>query len=594
MAPATTIADVNAELTVRLRQQELATGFANFGLRTRSLQSILDEACRVAARGMGCALAKVLEHEPGENRFVMRAGVGWRPGLVGRATIGADLESPAGYAFRTGEPVLSNHLAAETRFRTPLLLVEHDVHRAFNVLVATDGRHYGVLEVDSPDDGDFSMSDAAFLENLAATLAHAIDRHRQVEELEEGRARLRAANEMLRGDVRTRTHERDHLWDMGQDLLAVGNAEGQLVNVNPYWTRLLGWEREELIGGPYAGKVHPEDLQVTLDAVEGMLATDGATLFECRMLARDGSWKWVSWSLSTASGTGLFTAVGRDGTALREQQRQLAQVQDSLRQSQKMEAVGQLTGGLAHDFNNLLTGVSGSLDMIARRIEQGRAAEVGRYVTLAREAATRAAALTHRLLAFSRRQTLDPISTDVDALVAGMADLVRRTVGPSVEIRVVPGREPGTALVDPNQLENALLNLCINARDAMPDGGRLLIERGQTRLDARDAGASDLPPGRLLDAERHRQRHGDAARGGGEGLRPLLHHQADRDGDRPRPVDDLRVRAAVGRSGAHPLATDARHHRDPPACPCTTSPLRPATRRSRCSRDRRGEARPCS
>jgi len=153
-----------------------------------------------------------------------------------------------------------------------------------------------------------------------------------------------------------------------------------------------------------------------------------------------------------------------------------------LRQSQKMEAVGQLTGGLAHDFNNLLAGITGSLELMARRIEQGDVTQLNRYVRLAREAAQRAASLTHRLLAFSRRQTLDPKPTDINQLVCGMDELIRRTVGPAVALQIIRAPRLWTVRADPNQLENALLNLCINSRDAMPHGGRLAIETGNRVL----------------------------------------------------------------------------------------------------------------
>ncbi len=172
--------------------------------------------------------------------------------------------------------------------------------------------------------------------------------------------------------------------------------------------------------------------------------------------------------------------------------------EEQLRQAQKMEAVGQLTGGLAHDFNNLLTGISGALDLIKRRVAQGRIGDVARYVEMATASAGRAAALTHRLLAFSRRQTLDPKPTDVDRLISGMVDMVRRTVGPGIGIHVVNGPGSWAALVDPNQLENALLNLCINARDAMPDGGRLTIETENCWIDARNAIARDFEVGPYL------------------------------------------------------------------------------------------------
>ncbi|WP_207210332.1 GAF domain-containing hybrid sensor histidine kinase/response regulator [Lichenibacterium ramalinae] len=175
-----------------------------------------------------------------------------------------------------------------------------------------------------------------------------------------------------------------------------------------------------------------------------------------------------------------------------------AVTEEQLRQSQKMEAVGQLTGGLAHDFNNLLTGIIGAHDLIKRRLAQNRADEIGRYVDIATASATRAAALTHRLLAFSRRQTLDPKPTDVDRLVSDMVDMIRRTVGPSINIDVINGPDLWLALVDPPQLENALLNLCINARDAMPDGGRLTIEADNCWIDSRNAIARDFEAGAYL------------------------------------------------------------------------------------------------
>ena len=175
-----------------------------------------------------------------------------------------------------------------------------------------------------------------------------------------------------------------------------------------------------------------------------------------------------------------------------------AEAEELLRQSQKMEAVGQLTGGIAHDFNNLLTGIGGSLEMIQSRAAQGRVDAVGRYIVAAQSAVQRAAALTHRLLAFSRRQTLDPKPTDANRLIGGMEDLIRRTVGPLVQMEVIGAGGLWPTLVDPNQLENALLNLCINARDAMPDGGRLTIETANKWLDERAAKERELPPGQYV------------------------------------------------------------------------------------------------
>ena len=181
-----------------------------------------------------------------------------------------------------------------------------------------------------------------------------------------------------------------------------------------------------------------------------------------------------------------------------ERTRESEAAQEQLRQAQKMEAVGQLTGGLAHDFNNLLTGVSGGLELIDLRIKQGRSGEIGKYVEMAQTATRRAAALTHRLLAFSRRQTLDPKPTGINRLIASMDEFLRRSVGPAIEMEVVGAGGLWTTLIDPNQLENALLNLCINARDAMPDGGRITIETANKWLDSTAARGRDVPPGQYV------------------------------------------------------------------------------------------------
>ena len=185
---------------------------------------------------------------------------------------------------------------------------------------------------------------------------------------------------------------------------------------------------------------------------------------------------------------GLVLFCGRDITDQRA-------AEEALRQSQKMEAVGQLTGGLAHDFNNLLTGIMGSLDLLRMRVARRQYDRVDRYIEVAQEGAARAASLTHRLLAFSRRQTLDPKPLDTNRLVVGMEDLLRRTGGPEIAISFALAEGLWTVLADASQLENALLNLCINARDAMRDGGRISIETINKTLGERSSGERDLPPG---------------------------------------------------------------------------------------------------
>jgi PAS domain S-box-containing protein len=175
------------------------------------------------------------------------------------------------------------------------------------------------------------------------------------------------------------------------------------------------------------------------------------------------------------------------------------QAEEALRQAQKMEAIGQLTGGLAHDFNNLLQGIVGSLEMLRSRAAAGRTADLGRYVEAALASAERATALTHRLLAFARRQPLDPKPVDANRLVGALEELIRRTVGPAVQVETVLAGGLWPTLCDPNQLESALLNLAINARDAMPGGGRLTIETANAHLDDAYAAAQlNVTPGQYV------------------------------------------------------------------------------------------------
>ncbi|WP_434774991.1 PAS domain-containing protein [Pseudomonas oryzihabitans] len=184
-----------------------------------------------------------------------------------------------------------------------------------------------------------------------------------------------------------------------------------------------------------------------------------------------------------------------DVTERLNEQERIRLMEEALRQSQKMEAVGQLTGGIAHDFNNLLTGILGSLEMLDVRLRQGRLQNLDRYTGTARSAAQRAAALTHRLLAFSRRQTLDPQPVALEQLVIGLEDLIQRSIGPQIALE--READPGLWLthIDGLQLENALLNLCLNARDAMPEGGRIRIVLSNERLDEARAQRCALPQG---------------------------------------------------------------------------------------------------
>ena len=316
------------------------------------------------------------------------------------------------------------------------------------------------------------------------------------ERLAESEGQLRRVNQTLRGlnedleaRVAERTLERDLVWRTSVDLIVVVGFDGLYRSANPAWTEVLGYPAEEVTGLRFDSLCHPDDLPAAQAAFATLTTGQPMRDLDIRLRARDGGYRSFNWTATPQQD--MFFAVGRDVT----ESKRLA---EALRQSQKMEAVGQLTGGLAHDFNNLLTGITGGLELLETRIAQGRLAEAGRYIAAAQGAAKRAAALTHRLLAFSRRQTLEPKPVDANRLIAGLQELVGRTVGPAIEVAVAAAPGLWSTLVDANQLENALLNLCINARDAMPHGGRLVIETANRELDERGARMRDLPAGHYV------------------------------------------------------------------------------------------------
>lgn len=306
---------------------------------------------------------------------------------------------------------------------------------------------------------------------------------------------LSLLNDSLAHEVAIRTNERNFMWATSPDLMAVIDFEGYLRRVNPAWTRLLGYTSVELVDHHVNEFVLEEDHAPTVEAY--LTAADGSSpRVVNRYWHRDGSVRWIAWAAAPAGE--MIYASGRDITEDKARQVQLEEAQEQLRQAQKMEAVGQLTGGLAHDFNNLLAGISVSLEMIDTRVEQGRLSDVEKYLVVAQAATKRAAALTHRLLAFSRRQTLAPKPTDAVALVNGILDMIQRTVGPNVTVESLAEEDLWAALVDPSQLENALLNLCLNARDAMPDGGRIVIDMTNCTFDTAGARQHEVPEGQYL------------------------------------------------------------------------------------------------
>ena len=277
------------------------------------------------------------------------------------------------------------------------------------------------------------------------------------------------------------------------------DPSGRVINWNPGAARIKGYTREEILGQHFSQFYTEEDKQVGVHrkAIETAERT-GKYEAEGWRVRKDGSRFWASVvinAIRNSDGALVgFAKVTRDLTERRA-------AEEHLRQSQKMEGIGQLTGGVAHDFNNLLTVIIGNLEAMQRHLGDNSldSATLRRSADNAMRGARRAESLTHRLLAFSRQQPLEPKSVDIGRLVSGMSDLLRRTLGEQIAVETVLTGGLWRAHADPNQLEVAIINLAVNARDAMPTGGKLTIETANVHLDERYAAAQvEVLPGQYI------------------------------------------------------------------------------------------------
>ena len=302
----------------------------------------------------------------------------------------------------------------------------------------------------------------------------------------------------LEAELAARNSERERLWRSAQDLMVAIDAEGCFAAVNPASAAILGWLPEEMLGRSLFDFVLPEDAAATRLALANV-SQEAMPSFENRYRHREGGHRWLSW-VAAPEGDLVF-ATGRHVTLEKEAQDALRTMQESLRhsemallQSQKLEALGKLTGGVAHDFNNVLQIISGNLQLLQLGLDGDPLA--ARRIASASAAVERGAKLSAQLLAFARRQPLKPLVTDLAQLLRSTEDLLRRATGESIETRWLLADDCWRALVDPHQLENVILNLAINARDAMDGQGQLTIELGNSVLDSDFAARhADVAPG---------------------------------------------------------------------------------------------------
>jgi len=355
--------DAAVQVQKLLRQQAAIARFGSFALRERDLMKILTEAVRVCADGLSVPFSKVCQYRAEENDLLIVAGHGWQDGVIGHVVSRADISSPQGRAFTTGEPSICDDLQKERGFDLPPFYAAHGIVSIIDVIIkGNDDQPYGILEIDNDRQHDYDQHDINFLTAFANVLAEAV-------------------STASRGAA----------------------------------------------------------LQVTVDQMKALVEEKDRLLYD----------------------------------------KNVADLQ--LRQAQKMEAVGQLTGGIAHDLNNLLTVITGTIEILAEAVaERPELVAITRMID---DAAARGADLTQRLLAFARKQPLRPREVDVNSLVIEATNLLRPTLGEQIEVHMVLAGDASRALIDPSQLTNAILNLALNARDAMPDGGKLTIETGNVTLD---------------------------------------------------------------------------------------------------------------
>jgi PAS domain S-box-containing protein len=292
---------------------------------------------------------------------------------------------------------------------------------------------------------------------------------------------LRALNEGLEEEVAQRTRERDRIWRVSEDLLGVSNFDGYFISVNPAWTTLLGWSEDEIKRLHVSQLRHPDDAEHSTAGRRRLAEGVPTVRIENRFRHRDGSWRWVYWTMTAEQG--LIYVIGRHVTAEKEAAETLLRTQIQLAQSQKMEALGQLTGGVAHDFNNMLMVVSGNAQILKQRLGDRRDR---RAVEAIERASARGEHLTRQLLAFSRRQELTPTVIAVRKHLAAFRDVLVSSAPGSIRLLLEIPNDTWPVAVDLAEFELALVNLVINARDAMPEGGTITIAADNRQLRPAD------------------------------------------------------------------------------------------------------------
>jgi PAS domain S-box-containing protein len=467
-----------AALARRAEENAALYEFTNRLYRAESLTVVYEAALDAIIRALGCERASVLRTDAhGVMRFVAWRGLSapYRRAVDGHSPWPADETNPQPVCIEdidhTDLPDALRAVVSEEGIRAlsfiPLMSSAGGLAGKFMT-------YYAAPHVFSREEIDLSL-------NLARRLGFAVERMQAEQARQEAERELRSLKDQLESEVETRTRERDRIWNVSEDLLGVGNFEGYFISINPAWRKLLGWSEGEIKSMHVSELRHPEDAAAALAGRAQLTKGVPTVRMENRFRHKDGSWRWIHWTMTAEDG--LIYVSGRHVTLEREAAAALERAQRRSAHSQKMEALGLLTGGVAHDFNNLLMIVSGHAQSLKRRLTESRDKRALEAIQIA---STRGESLTRQLLSFSRGMPLNPTVISPAAAVAAIRDVLSGTLHVNIALSVDVAQAIWPVRVDKSELELALVNLTVNARDAMPSGGHLSISAANTTLEAED------------------------------------------------------------------------------------------------------------
>jgi PAS domain S-box-containing protein len=457
-----------AEQVVAIRADEQAAlyRFTNRLYRAESLKDIYDAALDAIVDAMHCSRASILRCDSdGMMRFVAWRGLseGYRRATTGHSPWSPDDANP--------EPVCITDIdRAELDEPLKSIVKQEGIGALAFVPLMAEGRLVGKFMVYYDAARAFDGEALELALTLARQLGFAIERMRAEQARLSIQAELRMLSERLEEEVERRTLERDRIWNVSEDLLAVSNFEGYFLSINPAWTRLLGWSEDEIKSMHVSELRHPEDSPASIAARAQLAHGATSVRMENRFRHKDGSWRWLQWTMSASKG--LLYVAGRHVTAEKEAAAALERAQRQTAHLQKMDAIGQLTGGVAHDFNNLLMIVSGHAQSLKKRLKDAKDVRALQAIEMA---AARGENLTRQLLSFSRTLPLSPMVINPAEAIHAIRDVLAGSMHVNIQFAIEVPKSAWPVRVDKSELELALVNLAVNARDAMPEGGRITI-----------------------------------------------------------------------------------------------------------------------